>query len=433
MGKPATSIVPATPREYLFGLMLHGVKLGLNNIRRLLAEDGAPHARYPAVHIAGTNGKGSVVAMLDAMLLAAGYHTGRFTSPHLIELTERFQLAGKPVTDAALDAAIAHFRRIAETMEPPPTFFEVNTAVAFHLFAQRPVDAALIEVGMGGRFDATNVLHPHAGAITSIDLEHTHYLGDTREKIAYEKAGIIKAGMPLVLGETKPGPRDVILGRAAEMGSPVHLLGRDFQYTLTGDPWRPVFTYEAPGHTLGPTPLGLAGSHQGANAAVAVSLARLLRPAFPQLDDAAIAAGLETVRWPCRIERVLADPPVVVDTSHTVAGASFLQGVFERAITVLSVCEDKPAAAIAEALKPFTERFVLTQFTGKRAMPVASLSKALGASPHDCAMDMRQALAMGMALARPDTPLLVTGSVFAAGEARELLMHHHGAPPVTFV
>lgn len=432
MGKPASRMDPQPPRDYLFGLMQHGIKLGLANIRYLLSADANPHERYPTVHVAGTNGKGSVVAMLDAMLRAAGYCTGRFTSPHLIALNERFQVDGRPLDDAWLDAAIGHFRVLAAAMDHPPTFFEMNTAMAFHLFARARVDVGLIEVGMGGRFDSTNVIRPLAGAVTSIDLEHTQYLGDTREKIAFEKAGIIKPGVPVVIGETRPGPSEVILDRASALGSEALLLGRDFTYALEGETWRPQFRYESPDFSPGPVTLALAGAYQGANAAVAVTLARLIRDAFPRLDAAAIRAGLETVRWPCRLERVLDDPPAIVDTTHTVAGARHLAKVFERAHTVLTVCSDKPAREIIAELAPFTGRFLLTQFEGKRAMPLADLREAAGTHPCETYPAMSEAIAAGLAAATPDAPLLVTGSVFAAGEARDILVRRHGAKPLEF-
>jgi dihydrofolate synthase/folylpolyglutamate synthase len=413
--------------------MLHGVKLGLANIQFLLGHDGNPHLRYPTVHVAGTNGKGSTVAILDAMLRAAGYRTGRFTSPHLIDVTERFQVDGVPVSGAQLDASIHRFRAIATTMDRPPTFFEMNTAIAFHLFAQAKAEAGIIEVGMGGRLDSTNVVAPEATAITSIALEHTQYLGNTLEKIAFEKAGIIKPGVPVVVAEEQAGPRDVILARAAVLGSEALLIGRDFRYALEGSPWQPGFSYESGDLNFGPVPLGLAGPYQGPNAAVATTLARLIRPKFPRLDESAIMAGLENVRWPCRLERVLDDPPVIVDTTHTVAGAQYLRQVFDKAITVLTVCSDKPARDIIAELAPFTEKFVLTQFEGKRAMPIGQLREA--AAPYQCVCveSMGEAIAEGISLAGPGKPLLITGSVFAAGEARHLLATQFGAEPLRFL
>ena len=251
-----------THREYLFSLELHGIKLGLENITGLLNAADNPHERLATVHVAGTNGKGSVIAMLDAMARAAGYTVGRFTSPHLIDVTERFLIDGRPMPSEALDSQIAFFREIAEGMAAAPTFFEMNTAVAFRWFALRGVDLAIIEVGMGGRLDSTNVICPIAAAITNIDLDHTRYLGDTLAQIAFEKAGILKPATPAVISETKPGPLDVILARAGEVGSPTYLLGRDFHFETRGAFPETRFRYSSETLSLDFAPLGLAAPQQ---------------------------------------------------------------------------------------------------------------------------------------------------------------------------
>ncbi|MDQ1257898.1 MAG: dihydrofolate synthase / folylpolyglutamate synthase, partial [Candidatus Hydrogenedentes bacterium] len=239
--------------------------------------------------------------MLDAILRAAGYTVGRFTSPHLIDLNERFLVNGEPIANEALDEQIDFFRTIADAREWwPPTFFEMTTVIAFRWFDQREVDCAIIEVGLGGRFDATNIITPEAVAITNIELDHTKYLGDTLPEIAFEKAGIIKPGRPVVVGETKPEPRDVILARAAEMDAPVRLMGRDFTYELSGPPETLEFSFETPLVKLGPTPLGLVGRFQGHNAAIAVTLALDLVPRYPKITAKAIETGLREVCWPCR-------------------------------------------------------------------------------------------------------------------------------------
>lgn len=421
-----------TPRDFLFGLLMHGIKLGLENIRILLEAAGNPQNRYPTVHVAGTNGKGSVVAFLNAMFRAAGYRVGRFTSPHLIDLVERFQIDGTPIGAERLDEVIQYFRGIAESMPRQPTFFEVNTAVAFRYFAQERVDAALIEVGMGGRFDSTNVIAPLVAAITSIDLEHTQYLGDTLEKIAFEKAGIIKPEIPVVVGETKPGPLEVILSRASELGSAADVIGRNFQFALSGDRQAPRFSYESDGLCFGPVPLPLLGRYQGANAAVAVRMAERLQPAFPRLGEAAIIQGLSAARWPCRLERVLDEPPVIVDATHTPAGARYLGELFDACTVVLALAADKNARGILDAIAPIARRLILTVFEGKRAMPLETLRAAASHLPHEAADTLPEAIALAIPYAAGECPLLITGSVFAAGEARRILIDNYGAPPLVF-
>lgn len=421
-----------TPREYLFGLLMHGIKLGLENIRYLLAAAANPQDRYPTVHVAGTNGKGSVVAFLNALFRAAGYRVGRFTSPHLIDLVERFQIDGVPISSEVLDASIQYFRNIADTMPRQPTFFELNTAVAFWHFDRAHVDAALLEVGMGGRFDSTNVITPLVTAITSIDLEHTQYLGDSLEKIAAEKAGIIKRDVPVVIGETKPGPLEVILARARELGSPADVIGRDFRFALSGRKLAPVFSYESDGLRLDSVSLPLLGRYQGANAAVAVRMAERLRPTFPRLDESAIVQGLTAARWPCRLEKVLERPPVIVDATHTPAGARYLSEVFDACTIVLALSSDKDARGILDALAPIARRLILTGFEGKRAMPLETLRAAASHLPHETADTMGEAIARAMPHATDACPVLITGSVFAAGEARRILIESYGAPPLAF-
>ncbi len=423
-----------TPVEYLYSLELHGIKLGLDNITRLLAAAGHPHLRYPTVHVAGTNGKGSVVAMLDAMFRAAGYRTGRFTSPHLISVRERFLVDCEPIAEDALDRHIERFRHAAGAEGIVPTFFELCTAVAFHEFAERWVDVGIIEVGMGGRFDSTNVVQPEVAAITNIALEHTKYLGDTLELIAFEKAGVIKRDTPLVCGETQPGPRDVILNRARELEAPVALLGRDFQFTLAGVSPLQRFGYRSASLSIDKAPLGLPGPYQGPNAAVAVAAAEDLRGRFPRLDAGAIERGLAQAKWPCRLERVLADPEVIIDVAHNAAGATALAGALHGpCIMVVAVAGDKDARRMLDVLSAKARRLVLSEFDGARAMPLADLAKAAPDRALDLMPRLEDAIALGLReAATTGLPLVITGSLFTAGQARRIFIDHYGVPPLQF-
>ncbi len=420
------------PLEYLADLEVHGIKLGLDNIRGLLDAAGNPHRTYPVVHVAGTNGKGSVVAFLDAMLRAAGYRVGRFTSPHLISVNERFTINGVPIDVDTLSALISWFRPVIAQMDAPPTFFELTTAVAFRWFAEQRVDVAVVEVGMGGRLDSTNVVEPLACAITNIALDHTQYLGNSLEAIAFEKAGIIKPGVPVVLGEMETIPCERILARAAELASPFAVCGRDFRYAVEGPSFAQMFRYESQRLSLPPTPLALAGRHQGMNAAVAVALAERLRTTFPKLEGQAISKGLASALWPCRLERVLDDPPVIMDVAHNPDGARVVAGAVERCIALLAVSSDKDAASIIAALAPVTDRFILSQFTGTRATPLERLCEAAKGYSYEAFPALEEAIARGMALATSHCPLLVTGSIFSAGEARAILVEHYGVRPLEF-
>ena len=432
MDEPSIVTVDVPPRAYLYSLMMHGIKLGLENIQLLLDAAGHPETRYPTVHVSGTNGKGSVVAFLGAMLRESGYRVGTFTSPHLIDLEERFQINGQPATPARVDELIQYFQRAAGQPPRPPTFFELNTAMAFRFFELENVEIALIEVGMGGRFDSTNVIVPRACAVTSVDLEHTQFLGDSLEKIAFEKAGIIKPGVPVVIGETKPGPRAVLVARAAECASSAQLIGEAFDFRLSGTPLQPLFEYASGSLHIGPLPLPLIGPYQGANAAIAVRLAEMLQPEFTRLDADVLARGLSAARWPCRLERVLDAPPVIVDATHTPAGARYLRDVFDACTVVLSLASDKDARGILEAIAPLARHLILTEFEGKRAMPVEQLAAAAHGMAYETAPSIEAAIAKGVRLASDASPLLVTGSVFAAGETRRILCQQFGAPPLRF-
>ena len=435
LGSARSEIIGSlTPLEYLFSLERHGIKLGLDTIDYLLTSAGNPQERYPTVHVAGTNGKGSVIAVLNAILRAAGYTVGRFTSPHLIELGERFQIDEERIGDEALDEYISYFRVLADKREWfPPTFFEVSTAIAFRWFAKREVDCALIEVGLGGRFDATNVIVPEVSAITTIELDHMRFLGETLEEIALEKAGIVKEGLPVVVSETKPGPRDVILARASKLAAPVSLRGRDFEYAVAGPPSALQFRFESDTLNLGPVRLGLAGTFQGENAATAVAVATLLTKRFPRINARAICTGLETVQWPCRLEKVLDNPPVIIDVAHNPAGARRLATELDKeCVTILAVSKDKDTLGIIEALAPVTHTLILSQFPGNRALPIEHLRDAAGNHPHREMEDLAEAIELGLECASETRPLLITGSIFTAGAARRILIDRHGAPPLQF-
>jgi len=415
-------------KDYLFGLTLHGIKLGLHNIAHLLEQAGNPQAAYPAVHVAGTNGKGSVLAFLHAMFRAADYSTARFTSPHLIDLNERILVNENPVTDAALHGQIAYFKTIADTMDPPPTFFEMTTAMAFRAFSEYPIDVALVEVGMGGRFDATNVINPVATAVTNIDLEHTEYLGNTLEAIAFEKAGIFKPGVPAVIGAMQDGPARVVANRATEVDAPATRAGVDFQCNLDES----GFQYSGTRWNIDGARLGLPGPYQPGNAAVACALAESLAEQFPRFTKEAVVAGLADARWPCRMENVLKDPRVIIDVAHNVAGMRALVRGVDRCVAVVAIASDKDAERMLQTLGGAAERIILTRFDGRRAMPLEALAAAADGLPAETAPDLSAAIERGLALASDTLPLVITGSIYTAGEARKILIDRYNAPGLRF-
>ncbi len=421
-------------RDYLAGLILHGIKLGLDNMRFLMEAMGNPQDAVPCVHIAGTNGKGSTAAFLDAVLRAAGLRTGRFTSPHLYDITERFLVDGAPMAEEELRDGVARLMRAAAPMPHPPTFFEANTVLAFDMFQRRGVDVAVVEVGMGGRFDATNIIsRPLACAVTGIDLDHQQYLGDTLQAIAFEKAGILKPGAPCVLGPLHPEAMAVVRARAGEVDAPLLLPGRDFTHECQGPPLAPMFTFKSAGTCLGPLALGLAGTHQGANAAVAAMAALRCAETFPAVTGDAVRRGLETARWPGRLEKVLDNPPVYIDGAHNPAGAAALAAAIPPSVIVFSVASDKNAGEMISMLSKKAAPLVLTVFTGGRGMELGQLEHAAGETPHLTSPNMAEAVETGMRLAgESGLPLVFAGSLYAAGEARKLLEERYGAPPLRF-
>ncbi|NLV41840.1 MAG: bifunctional folylpolyglutamate synthase/dihydrofolate synthase [Candidatus Hydrogenedentes bacterium] len=419
-------------RDYLSDLILHGVKLGLDNIRALLDGAGNPEGACPSVHLAGTNGKGSTAAFLDTILRRAGFRVGKFTSPHLLDIRERFQINGVPISEECLRDQVFRFREVASGMPSPPTFFELNTAIAFGWFRDERVDAAVVETGMGGRHDATNVLRPELCGITNIALDHTRYLGDTLEAIAFEKAGILKPGVPCVTGLLPGGPAAVVRERAREVGAPLLMAGQDYAFSVSGTPMAPRLTLRHGALELEEVPLGLSGAHQAGNAAIAALAAALLPPPLGPVSGANIARGLAETRWPGRMEKVLDAPPVFLDVAHNPDGMETLAASFPRAVVVFAVSSDKEAAKMLEIIRPAAFPLILTAYTGARSLSVEELSGLAGGTPHISCPGLSEALEAGMARATDETPLLVCGSIYAAGEARRILVSRHGAAAPVF-
>lgn len=302
----------AAVTEYLFARKAHGRKFGIDRMTRLAAALGNPERTVPCVHVAGTNGKGSVAAMLDAILHAAGWRTGLYTSPHLVHLGERVQVDRHQLTEQESVAYFNELRPIAETLaagdpDDEPGFFEFMTAMAFLQFARKRCDVGVIEVGLGGRLDATNIVTPEVSVITSIAMDHCELLGDTIEKIAAEKAGIIKAGRPVILGRMPAAAERIIRGLARDRGASVQSVEEAFGHELDGYP-----------HT------NLEGDYQRWNAATATLAARALGGKWKVAEDA-IARGLAHVDWPGRWQRVrLGGRLAILDASHNPEGAQVL-------------------------------------------------------------------------------------------------------------
>jgi len=416
--------------ERLFALETTGIRLGLENITRLCDALGHPEHTFTSLHVAGTNGKGSVTAMAHAALHAAGVRAARFTSPHLADVTERFVIGARPVDPLELEDAANY---VLDRADSPPTFFEATTAIAFELFRRAHVEVAVIEVGLGGRFDSTNVVAPPAGAITSIGFDHQEYLGDTLEAIAFEKAGIIKPGMTVIAGAMPDEARRVIGDVAAERGARVidAAAGALVRGDVQGG--RATLVIDTPEDRYGPMTLALRGEHQAGNALVAIRLLEAARRAGVRLPGEAIERGLTGVEWPARLEliTVAGGRQVLLDAAHNADGAEALAVYLarwypNRLPLVLGMMRDKDVERIIDRLLPVASSVTATAAKTTRAMPPEELAERarMRASsvgvPLEVLSEPDPVAAVERALAHSDI-VCVAGSIFLAGEVREAL------------
>ncbi len=417
--------LPPEDIDFLKTLVLHGVKLGLENISSLLENVGNPHKNFLTVHVGGTNGKGSTVAYVDRILREQGIRTGKFTSPHLIDLAERFQVNGSPIPPEELHEEIKFFKTHIEKAHILPTFFEFCTAIAFHWFSLKKVEWAVIEVGMGGRLDSTNVIQPEVCAITNIGLEHTQYLGDTLEKIAWEKAGIMKKGVPLVTGEKNENVLKVFDNRAKELDIPIWRIGKDFQVQMKRSSYEAWITYRSSVREIENAKSGLTAMYQCENAGVALAIIDWLTEKGYRISDDAIYHGLANVRWHGRFDLVSKNPWLLVDAAHNPHGIKRLvENLEEKVTVVLSVADDKDLENIVKILSGYVNEFIITQFYGKRAMSVEKIEQVVIHTniPYHKELDFYSALEYGWEKSRQGHKLLVTGSIYAVGQTYEWLI-----------
>ena len=425
--------------DRLFALEHFGIKLGLENITRLCEALGHPERSFTSLHVAGTNGKGSVTAMSHAALRAAGIHAGRYISPHLVDLAERYVVGDQMVDADTLSSVAGDVLALSDrlqadgTLTVTPTFFEVTTVMAFEIFRRAGVQAAVIEVGLGGRFDATNVISPVAGAITTIGFDHMAHLGTTLEAIAFEKAGIIKPGMRVVAGDLPAPAMEVVRRAARERGAQLIEAGRDVIVDSAMEDGRARMTLRTPAGSYGPVHLALRGAHQVANATVAVRLLEAARDAGLPITGPAIAHGLASAEWPARLELVPVgrDRHILIDAAHNIDGAEALAAYLkrwhpERPALVISVMKDKDVAEILKRLLPVTSAVYATLAPSPRATPLDELVRLVtGLGPldrdggvHAIANPME---ALDQALSRHQV-VCVAGSIFLAGAVRDALM-----------
>jgi len=418
--------------ERLFALEAFGVKLGLDNISRLCSALGHPERTFASIHIAGTNGKGSVTAMVHAALVASGLRAARFTSPHLVDLSERFVIGADPVDQEALRLVASDVLDCADRLRATgeltvhPTFFEATTAMAFELFRRADVQVAVIEVGLGGRYDSTNVISPQIGAITSIGFDHQQFLGNTIEAIAFEKAGIIKPEMDVVTGPLPVQARDVIAAVAAKQGARLVDASGGSRVSIAEGHDDRLFI-ETPEDRYGPLTLELRGAHQIGNALVAIRVLETARRRGIGISKAAIERGMMDVRWPGRLELIHLDDggQLLLDAAHNVDGARALAAYLgvhhpERPILVFGVMRDKDVDGIIGALLPVVSSVIATAAHTSRALPADDLAVRIkAAGPRiDVRTEPDPATAVEHALASGRT-VCVAGSIFVVGAVRD--------------
>jgi folylpolyglutamate synthase/dihydropteroate synthase len=505
--------------NYLYNLQKYGIKFGLDNISRLMSALDNPHTSFLSVHVAGTNGKGSTSAIIASILKTAGFKVGLFTSPHIISFTERIRVNGEEITENEVIELAEEIKDIVVHLgDFSPTFFEVVTAMALLYFKRKKVDIAVIEVGMGGRLDATNIITPEISVITNISYDHKEFLGDTLKEIAHEKAGIIKKGVPVVASYQESEAMKVIEQKAIEKNSELYIYGRDFSSVLKrNDSSGICFDYSSgDSFTINDLVLPLAGEHQMQNASVAIKAVELLskkltsdfsfpasnknlhsysspsptppikggeevvmprvkgegRVVMPLVEVGAIykpsplvgegegdhrfsnitphhfiRKGLENVRWPGRLEIIKEDPPMLIDGAHNPAAAVALSealkknfpGKNKRIILVLGIMGDKDVRGIMEPLLPLASEIILTAPAYNRsASPekLAGIAASLGFFDVRIAPTMKDAVEMATEIGLNDkrqglgnlphnpspAPLiLITGSFYTIGEAKEVL------------
>jgi dihydrofolate synthase/folylpolyglutamate synthase len=411
--------------DAMYGMRRFGIILGLETIGNILDGLGNPQNTFSAVHIAGTNGKGSIASALAMILQQAGYRVGLYTSPHLIRFNERISVNGTPISDEDVVASWEAVKSVHHG-DREPTFFEFTTAMAFHEFGRQGVELAVIETGMGGRMDATNVVHPIASIVTNISLEHKTYLGSTIAAIAGEKAGIIKPGVPVVTGVSQKSAKTVIEKTAADRSAPVYLKSRDFRVRRSA---KDHFSYWGLDHHWTGMQTSLIGGHQIDNAALTLAACETLMRSGVEISRENIQAGLILNHWPGRLEVVSRNPYVLLDGAHNLMAARslsrfLLDTLAGRKITMVAgILDDKPYEAILKDLVAPCERLILTQPKIDRSLPPETLRDVAGAWIADIEIinDVGDAVRHAMAVTKPEDAVCVAGSLYVVGEAKAAL------------
>ncbi len=406
--------------NYLYSLQKYGIKFGLSKTENLLKAFDNPHIGQQYVHIAGTNGKGSVASFVGSILKEAGLKVGFYSSPHLVRFTERFRINGEEM-DPDTAAGLIDELRGAFSEKEPPTFFEAATAMAILYFAREKTDVAIMEVGMGGRLDATNVIAPLVSGITNVSMEHQGFLGKRLVDIAREKGGIIKKGVDVVTAAARPTVIATLQDIARERGAPFWRVGKDMRYRTTSS----GFHYRGPSLDVHGLRLGLSGMLQARNAALAVGIIERLGEKGIRVSETSMRSGVEHAAWPGRMQVVQTDPVILLDGAHNPAALRMLASsikagfTYRRLILVIGVMADKAIRDMMRAIVPLADHVIYTRPVYSRAAEPEILMRNAAAlkKPGETVPVLTQALARAQELAGPRDLIVVCGSLFTVGEA----------------
>jgi dihydrofolate synthase/folylpolyglutamate synthase len=432
--------------NYLYGLQRHGIKLGLENSRRLMSVLGEPQKSFRSIHIAGTNGKGSTATIIASILKRNGFKVGLYTSPHLVSFTERIRIDNSPILESDVISLTYHIRKAIANTDIRPTFFEFITAMAFYYFACKKVDWAVVEVGMGGRLDATNVLLPDVSIITNIGLDHTEFLGEGFLDIAFEKAGIIKPTIPVVTATIHPEALRVLEKTAKDHGCEIHIYNKDFKSTLVFmDDKRIVFDYRGMNPSMAHAnsyreynnlSLPIPGKHQLYNVSLAIRVCEILTQGGLSISGDVINNGLLNLNFEGRLERVSQTPLIIIDSAHNPEAARALSDTVKeifptkKIILIVGIMKDKDIKGILEPLMQISDAVILTRPKGERATSPEKLKENIKTNvmPNSISTTntVAEAIEFAKTLWQEDNIILVTGSFYTTGEVKELLGHTSG-------
>jgi dihydrofolate synthase/folylpolyglutamate synthase len=405
---------------YLYGLEKFGMVFGLENIKWLLNLIDNPHSRLKTVHIGGTNGKGSVASMMSHILKEAGYTVGRYTSPHLVSFTERITVNEEDISEEEVAELTETIKKKVEEKDRERffTFFDFTTALAFEYFFRKKTDISIIEVGLGGMFDSTNVIEPAISIITNVSYDHMQYLGEDIVDITKEKAGIIKSNTPVITGAH--GVSAQIIGTTAKkLNSPVYNLHRDFSYKKTGDQ---MMSYAGIKEKIDNLSINLMGDHQFTNGALSLCAAEVLSSSGFSVKEDSIRDALANIKWQGRLEVVNKNPTIILDGAHNPDSAQVLAEFFKshytdkKKILIFGVMKDKDYRKIIEKIVPFTDKVILTRPATERALPPEEIEGYVK-NPF-ITEDVRSALIKAKAIADENSLIIVTGSFYTIGEAK---------------